>query len=229
VYTYSTFEGGEFLWYDFSKTTGDTVAINYYQGDTTVIIVVDDRMRNVLGSIRRQWTFYERSLISSVYGIREVTDSIGLTYETFEAAPYDLCLRGAIIDGINYGEITGVSPQSGPPQQSYKLLQNYPNPFNGMTAIPFRLEKGGRVLLKVFDLLGREIRVLFDGDLSAGPQSLAWDGKDSAGNTVGSGTYFYRSKPTDPTGPCRHLSFPLYLLPHHLHGLLQHCAGGPQE
>jgi hypothetical protein len=69
-----------------------------------------------------------------------------------------------------------------------KLYQNYPNPFNPSTAIRFRLREYSRVTLKVFDLLGREVATLFDGEeFDEGFQAIRFTGSDLA-----SGVYLYR-------------------------------------
>jgi hypothetical protein len=70
------------------------------------------------------------------------------------------------------------------------LLQNYPNPFNPTTEVVFQLPAGGDVTLRVYDLLGREIRTLADGRFEAGTHSLSWDATDASGRGVVSGIYF---------------------------------------
>jgi flagellar hook assembly protein FlgD len=72
------------------------------------------------------------------------------------------------------------------------LEQNYPNPFNPGTVMPFELPVSARVRLTVHDLAGRLVRVLMDGEQSAGRASAFWDGRDDAGREVGSGVYFAR-------------------------------------
>ena len=74
----------------------------------------------------------------------------------------------------------------------FHLGANYPNPFNPRTTIPFTLEREGWVRLRVYDLLGRPVRTLWDGLLPAGAQRLEWDGRNAAGQAVASGVYFYR-------------------------------------
>jgi hypothetical protein len=74
----------------------------------------------------------------------------------------------------------------------FTLYQNYPNPFNPETRIDFELPQGCRVELSVYNLLGRKVRVLADGDYSAGSHTVAWDGRDDYGSAVSSGVYFYR-------------------------------------
>ena len=74
----------------------------------------------------------------------------------------------------------------------YALYQNYPNPFNPQTQIEFDLPASGAVTLTVFDVLGRQVRLLAEGGLSAGRHTVSWDGRGDDGNTVASGIYLYR-------------------------------------
>ncbi|MER3524458.1 MAG: hypothetical protein C4326_10440 [Ignavibacteria bacterium] len=68
------------------------------------------------------------------------------------------------------------------------LSQNYPNPSNAQTVIEFRVASSDAVSLTVFDMLGREVRRLFDGDAAAGTTyRVKFDASDLAG-----GVYFYR-------------------------------------
>ncbi len=70
---------------------------------------------------------------------------------------------------------------------SFSLQQNYPNPFNPATTIRYSLAKTERVKLAVYDLHGRQIRVLIDEKQNAGAHAIAFDGRNLA-----SGLYFYR-------------------------------------
>ena len=76
--------------------------------------------------------------------------------------------------------------------QQYTLYQNYPNPFNPVTNMAFDLPEQGYVTLLVYDIMGREISRIFDGDLSGGYYKFNWDGKHSSGHAAPSGIYFYR-------------------------------------
>jgi hypothetical protein len=71
---------------------------------------------------------------------------------------------------------------------SSSLLQNYPNPFNPLTKISFTLQKATTVTLKVFNLLGEEIRTLFSREpLTSGNHEVAFQASD-----LPSGIYYYR-------------------------------------
>jgi phosphatidylserine/phosphatidylglycerophosphate/cardiolipin synthase-like enzyme len=90
----------------------------------------------------------------------------------------------------------GVDQLSDETPQAYALLQNYPNPFNGMTSIRFTVRTSGttaqKVMLKVFDLLGREVATLVDGPLTAGEYRVSFDA-----STLASGMYLYTMRVED--------------------------------
>lgn len=73
-----------------------------------------------------------------------------------------------------------------------QLAQNVPNPFNPFTRIQFSLPTATDVALRVFDVKGRLVRELVNGQRAAGWHQVIWDGNDEAGRGVASGNYFYR-------------------------------------
>ena len=76
---------------------------------------------------------------------------------------------------------------------SYELLQNFPNPFNPSTTIRFSLPSPETVRLSVFDIHGRLIRTLVEGqEFDKGTYQVPWDGRDNGNARVASGTYFSR-------------------------------------
>ncbi|MFQ5584811.1 MAG: FlgD immunoglobulin-like domain containing protein, partial [Calditrichia bacterium] len=74
----------------------------------------------------------------------------------------------------------------------FYLFQNYPNPFNPVTIINYQLPIDNWVTLKVFDILGREVKTLLNEHKAVGTHTVQWDGTNDAGEPVGSGVYFYR-------------------------------------
>src|SRR5262249_44459814 len=74
----------------------------------------------------------------------------------------------------------------------YGLSQNSPNPFGVSTTISFALPERSRVRLAIYDLQGREVRTLLDGDAEAGWRTAAWRGEDDGGRPVEAGIYFVR-------------------------------------
>jgi flagellar hook assembly protein FlgD len=82
------------------------------------------------------------------------------------------------------------------------LEQNYPNPFwsaatsrvagNPTTEIKYALPEAGLVRLQIYDVLGREVRMLVHARHGAGRYVVQWDGRNEAGESVAAGTYLYR-------------------------------------
>ena len=68
-----------------------------------------------------------------------------------------------------------------------RLYQNFPNPFNYSTQISYSIPKTGRVVLKVYNLLGEEIKTLVDDNQIAGTHYVYFDTKDFT-----SGIYLYK-------------------------------------
>jgi hypothetical protein len=75
---------------------------------------------------------------------------------------------------------------------AYVLDGAYPNPFNPATTIKFATPRSGMVDLKIYDLAGRHVRTLVNGQKTAGYHSVMWDGTDHKGRGVASGAYYYR-------------------------------------
>jgi hypothetical protein len=91
----------------------------------------------------------------------------------------DTCLNNP----VSVNNITTEIPRE------YNLSQNYPNPFNPVTMIKFALPKASFVTLKVYDMLGREVSVLVNGQKSAGQYIVDFDA-----SSLTSGVYFYTLK-----------------------------------
>ena len=128
-------------------------------------------------------------------------DTTGLTDTTFTPAPleyykiYFWRLRAKNLIGeadwpaysrFRTVQLTAVEGQPGTPE-NFALSQNYPNPFNPTTTIQIAVPTAGRVVLKVFDVLGKEETTLVDAEMPAGSYTVTFDA-----SRLASGTYFYR-------------------------------------
>jgi hypothetical protein len=84
-------------------------------------------------------------------------------------------------------------PKNSPviPVISALSIANYPNPFNANTEIRFSLAQTGDISLKVFDIAGRLVKELANGNYDTGEHSVIWEGTNSNGKKVSSGIYFY--------------------------------------
>jgi hypothetical protein len=87
--------------------------------------------------------------------------------------------------------ITSVAGNRSEAPLQYALQQNYPNPFNPATKISFTLAEPSQVRLQIYDVTGKLIKVLLEAKYGAGAHQLEWDGRDTRGQKVASGVYFY--------------------------------------
>ncbi|NNF05062.1 MAG: T9SS type A sorting domain-containing protein [Rhodothermales bacterium] len=97
----------------------------------------------------------------------------------------DFKLAPASLESI--GPVVGTSTEEWSVPAAFVLKQNYPNPFNPTTRIEFDVTSAGSATLEVFDVLGRKVRTLLDGNVSVGTQTVSF-------NATGlpSGLYIYR-------------------------------------
>lgn len=72
-----------------------------------------------------------------------------------------------------------------------RLYPAVPNPFNPSTTLRFELNRLSHVELRVFDVTGREVITLINGERPGGMNAVVWDGTSNAGTRVGTGVYFY--------------------------------------
>lgn len=131
------------------------------------------------------------------FGIFEYifVDSLGIYFIGFEGGTETLA--GAVIEGTRYGIFTSVREIEERAAFAFVLFQTYPNPFNPSTHIRYSLPHTGEVAMRIFNLLGEEVRGWQNVTKPAGEHSLLWDGKDAHGVEVSSGVYLlqisYRS------------------------------------
>jgi hypothetical protein len=191
-----------------------------YNGESTVYsaMTITDSLSGTGGRLDTTWTI-DQSFVSKMYARKSdfdkdgkedlilpyqaLSDSITITRKTWNVDsvkylnttskivnPKRWSIRviegSAITTGIEAKELRIIMPDD------YVLEQNFPNPFNPSTTIRFALPIKDRISMKIYDMLGREVRTLADHqEYPAGPSQIVWDGKSNAGQPVSSGTYFY--------------------------------------
>jgi sugar lactone lactonase YvrE len=84
------------------------------------------------------------------------------------------------------------TPVGATPTGGVSLYANHPNPFSPSTTIEYSAEKATPVSLRVYNVEGKLVRTLVDGERRAGTRAVSWDGRDDSGRAVSSGVYFYR-------------------------------------
>ena len=179
----------EYLWCDFSRSPGDTVNTVVRDNDTLDITLYSYRIAALFDVNRRQWMFlFDARGVIDEEQLVEITDSLGTTSIFMNSGSVDL--RGAVINGVVYGDPTGIDEPLDGITKDFQLAQNYPNPFNPSTKIVYRVGSRELIELKIFDVLGREVATLVNEVNEVkepGAYEVTWDASGVAG-----GIYFYR-------------------------------------
>ncbi len=95
---------------------------------------------------------------------------------------------------VDFVEIipTAIDDREGNLPRKIELKQNYPNPFNPSTTIEYTLPKSTFVQLKIYNMLGEEVKTLVNSTQTAGVKSVVWNGLDNNQTSVITGVYVYR-------------------------------------
>jgi parallel beta-helix repeat protein len=86
---------------------------------------------------------------------------------------------------------TAVNNEDGIPKE-FAVSQNYPNPFNPSTLITYALPKTSMVSIKIYNMLGQEVKSLLNSERQPGVYTIQWNGDNNFGQHVASGVYIYR-------------------------------------
>jgi parallel beta-helix repeat protein len=161
---------------------------------------------NTLEQIKKDFTnnseMYKYALFNSGYIHRVFLDNQSEAEKAFseleEKYPQDPLVQDTKI--LMDEEVDNLLPKRSAPPEEYSayslpvkfvLHDNYPNPFNPRTTIAFDLPEESHVTLIIYDISGREVVRLVDGNLHEGFRHAVWDGRDKSGIQVSSGVYLY--------------------------------------
>ena len=133
-------------------------------------------------------------------GVPRVTWSVLFTGKATDPTPlpgdmYVFRIRTPVTAADVYefrGTLSSVQQATTAVPSELVLYPNYPNPFNPSTTIRYWLPNSGEIKIALYNVLGQEVRSLFEGWQSAGVHTLSWDGQTNAGLTGGSGIYMCR-------------------------------------
>ena len=97
-------------------------------------------------------------------------------------------LIGAYVNGVKYGDTNtvGIKTIGNTVPDKFALYQNYPNPFNPSTNIKYQIANNKLVILKIYDILGKEVETLVNENQKPGTYEVTFDG-----SKLSSGIYFY--------------------------------------
>ena len=98
------------------------------------------------------------------------------------------------VDVLRYSvsAVIGIIPISNEVPMKFELSQNYPNPFNPTTYINFAVAQQSDVTIKIYDIMGREVKTLVNEKMLPGKYKVDWQSDNNDGKIVSSGVYFYR-------------------------------------
>lgn len=131
--------------------------------------------------------YTEGDIMATVPGLDQAIGGFRTYYRCAVDPTFDCPLPPAGTLEAGNGKSDG--PQSA---SAFSLRQNAPNPFNPTTEISFVVPDGGaNVSLRVYDITGRLVRTLVEGNEPAGTRTVTWSGENDRGQPVPSGTYFY--------------------------------------
>jgi hypothetical protein len=134
------------------------------------------------GQVTRNYDYVLDVNRNTDYTISSLPDT-GVYY--FAVTAYDVAGNES-----NYSEEVTIHIRQ--PRFFYGLQQNFPNPFNPFTLIPYYLPRKMKFTLSVYDLTGRLVKTLDQGEKEAGKYLIKWDGKDQRNTSVATGTYVCR-------------------------------------
>jgi len=186
------FTGQDQLVFRLNAQVGDTTWLGW--GPYAFVRLARIDTFTVFGFSQRVLTF---ELDGLLYAVMKLTQRFGPMTEWRYSDPpppwpeWGMELVGCTIDSVRYGNTLSMTDNDNVPQ-SFELYQNFPNPFNPETHIAYTLRSRSQVMVRVFDLLGREIRTLIDEIQQPGAHLAMWDGRDKLGRLVSSGVYLYQ-------------------------------------
>ncbi|MCB0720901.1 MAG: T9SS type A sorting domain-containing protein [Ignavibacteriae bacterium] len=120
-------------------------------------------------------------------GVHEVDSATGNLVRTIVPG-----VQSRLISFYDPDMLVGLENQNSSVPEKYSLQQNYPNPFNPSTTISFDIPLNGFVTLKVYDILGKEVKTLVNKSLTAGSYDFSFDASE-----LNSGIYFYTLRTGD--------------------------------
>ena len=185
--------GAEFI----VSVDGDTVSPYDFDSPVSVSLPYKRGLLNKLGLNLENITmaFYSDTAGFDTTGITNVVIDSSRNRIIADVAHFSTIVLFGESEGIPTG-IDEIVSESQIPNE-FSLEQNYPNPFNPETKIIYQIPKISRVTIKIYNILGQEVRTLVDKEQTMGKYKVIWDGKNNSGNAVSSGMYIYQLRTKD--------------------------------
>ena len=194
-YGYNFDVNGISLYYVFQNTASDKIIIAANNGEPVNLISLDAYQVSETSTdslVIEGWNNNEMVYTHAFLNV-SAWETLKLNYNNINkiVIRLDSVSSGGLTD-YNFDNfsfqnaVSSVSNASAGIPKSYGLNQNYPNPFNPSTVISYRIAKSGKVVLKIYDLLGREVTTLVDKNEAAGSYAVTFNA-----GSLSSGLYIY--------------------------------------
>lgn len=137
------------------------------------------------------------AILSFDVSFPEQIQSNTLMFMIENAFSADAALNGISSHVVGFGQFTGdnlANDSEDIMPKAFELYANYPNPFNPVTQITYDLSEQSQVSLRIFDLMGREVKSLVKSNQSSGQYKVVWNAQDNLGQPVSAGVYIYQLK-----------------------------------
>lgn len=175
-----------------------TVFTNYEDPNTGDAITYPASIKKVPGTVLG--TGYPWAAISEGYSIMDLMNRFGS--DTRGRSKYFFEVLSKVFGGVCPTVGTPVVPLDVPNLSEGNVLSDFVNLRNnpyktGLAVINFGLSKDDRVTIRVYDVTGRQVKMLADRQFKAGEHTVVWDGTDDGGRTVARGVYFTQVKYRD--------------------------------
>ncbi|MGA7721607.1 MAG: T9SS type A sorting domain-containing protein [Ignavibacteriaceae bacterium] len=118
-----------------------------------------------------------------------IRESVGTAIAGYAIVPVFSVPLDSILQISFQASVTGVKKQNNIVPKDFSVSQNYPNPFNPSTIISYALPKLSLVTIKIYNILGKEVRTLFNSMQRAGNYTVQWNADNNIGHSVTSGVY----------------------------------------
>ena len=184
------------------SSISDGLTMNIAGGDGAGNQIAPDIVESIFGATVFAYPVFRYADLPGGPGMAAFTISTGIYRAVFFAFGFEAidnaADRGLLMERImEYFEgptpVEG-QPVAGPQPLDFSLSPNYPNPFNAATAFALYVPGDGpaTVSLRIYNVLGQQVRTLVDGPVSPGRHLVLWEGTDEAGAGLASGVFFAR-------------------------------------
>ncbi|MDP2807296.1 MAG: ice-binding family protein, partial [bacterium] len=123
-------------------------------------------------------TLNGRALAQTAVTLDATAITAGIEAVTLDAVAITAGIEHAVSSGLVYDKL--------------QLMPCHPNPASGAVTFSYVLPRSGQVSLNVYDICGRRVNTLAQGQKQGGTYNITWRGEDSQGRKVSAGVYIYR-------------------------------------